>query len=130
MISSSMPFIADSEILSAAIAFTFTMLSKLLDFISRALAESPLSVTVQMGKNRSMANAASLLSNGMQNGTDDAKFKQRKVKLLQKYRRRRRRKKLSNNEDSEGENVTLNGKDSDGNESDSDLSEGSSYFLS
>jgi len=132
MITVSDLFKKNSEILSAAIAFTFTMLSKLLDFISRALAESPLSVTVQMGKNRSMANAASLLSNGMQNGTDDAKFKQRKVKLLQKYRRRRRRKKLSNNEDSEGENVTLNGKDSDGNESDSDLSEGEMWnqFLS
>ena len=125
-----MLFITDSEIVSAAIAFTFTMLSKLLDFISRALADSPLSVTVQMGRNRSMANAASLLSNGMQNGNDDARFKQRKVKLLQKYRRRRRRKKLSNNEDSEVENVVQNGKGSDENESDSDLSEGSFCFLS
>ena len=126
-------FRIDSEIVSAAFAFMFTMLSKLLDYISRALAESPLSASLHMIKNGKGLKATSLSGNNvMQNGTEDVKLKQRKLQLLQRYRRRRRRKLLSNNEGSEDDADDDDDDDDDDeydndsneNDSNSDLSEG------
>ena len=118
-------FCLDSEIVSAAVAFMFTMLSKLLDYISRALAESPLSASVHVGKNGKDSKAHFVSdSNDVQNGGEDLKLKKRKIKLLQRYRRRRRRKQLSNNEDSEEDGEIEDDQDSV-DDSNSDLSEGS-----
>ena len=112
----------DSEIVSAAVAFIFTMLSKLLDFIARALAESPLSVSINVNENIRDAKSSLITSeNEHQNGKDYLQIKNRKTKLLQKYRRRRRRRHLSDNGDSD---VERDDEDNDENESNSDLSEG------
>ena len=105
----------------------FTMLSKLLDYISRALAESPLSASLRMIKNGKGLKATSLSGkNVIANGTHDMQLKQKKLQLLQRNRRRRRRK-LSNNEESEDDDDdedVEDDNDSNENDSNSDLSEG------
>ncbi len=116
--------------LSAAVAFTFTLLSKLLDYIARMLPESPLVKMVQ-----SSAASAKNASNGksvLKKTEESLRIKREKVRQMKRNRRRRRRKDRLSEESSENESLD----DSDdyrdqglSSESASDLSEGDFFIF-
>lgn len=113
-----------SNALSAAVAFTFTILSKLLDYILKTLNESPLNKLLSGVKSAAEAGG----SKRKQFAKDRKPFetKKEKARQIKQYRRRRRRKwseDSSENENAMGDytnhesNVLLD-------DSGSDLSEG------
>ncbi|XP_065059795.1 nonsense-mediated mRNA decay factor SMG5-like isoform X2 [Rhopilema esculentum] len=96
-------FEKDSKVVSAAVAFTFTMLSKLLDYITKTLSDSPLSAGEQAsGASSSLVDSDSALCNGNKDG--NFKMKKQRDRLRRNYRRRRRRRRVSSENEDSGEN--------------------------
>eukprot|EP00794_Sanderia_malayensis_P020316 gene20316-22315_t len=113
----------ESAVLSAGIAFTFTLLSKLLDFIARTLPLSSLRSSVSKLGNPDVAKRRQ----GRQQ--DERSYQSRKAKIKQLKRQRRRRREISNcSGDSSEESSTSRSEDTCGSTSASDLSEGELEF--
>lgn len=107
------------------------MLSKLLDYITKSLSESPLSTTVDrlnithkqvMKQQQKSADENSKAINGEHDV--EFKLKKRRVRLMKRYRRRRRGNGVSSSEDEESNGGPENQDREDDEDSGSDLSEG------
>ena len=79
------------------------MLSKLLDYITKTLSDSPLSAGEQAsGTSSSLVDSDSALCNGDKDG--NFKMKKQRDRLRRNYHRRRRRRRVSSENEDSGEN--------------------------